>query len=222
MIVYIVTNKINGKQYVGQHCEDSLDNYWKRNIWFAMHDSTDKPYLYSAMRKHGPESFKIEALGIVETKEELDYYEKYLIKALNTKRPNGYNLTDGGDGNSGFKHSPESIQKMSDVKKGKKFSEEHKHKISVALTGNKNYINSPNFLNKKHFLGRKHSEETKQKMSFAQTGDKGNNYGKHASEETKQKMSIAHKGNTARLGKKHSEETKQKISASLRARQNPI
>jgi hypothetical protein len=30
--------------------------------------------------------------------------EKALIQELNTKVPNGYNLTNGGDGTLGFKH----------------------------------------------------------------------------------------------------------------------
>lgn len=60
--------------------------------------------------------------------------------------------------------------------------------------------------------GRIFSEESKQKMSDAQMGNK-NHLGYKNSEESKQKMSDAHKGKTpGNKGKHISEETKNKIS----------
>ena len=50
-------------------------------------------------------------------------------------------------------------------------------------------------------FGRRHSEETKQKMSEAQKGEKNHGFGKHLSEETKKKISEAHKGKP--LSKEH-------------------
>ena len=83
---------------------------------------------------------------------------------------------------------------------------------------------SPNGYNLKEGGGNrgKLSEESKQKMSEANIGEKNHNYGKTPSEETKQKMSEANLGKThsdetkqkmreAKLGKKCSDETKQKI-----------
>ena len=55
-------------------------------------------------------------------------------------------------------------------------------------------------------FGRRHSEETKQKMSEAQKGEKNHGFGKHLSEETKAKLSKANKGKII------SEETRKKIS----------
>jgi len=69
---------------------------------------------------------------------------------------------------------------------GRKFTEEHKLKLSLASIGKKNH------------LGHKHSNETKKKLSEFHKG-------KHHSEETKLKISLANKG------KKHTEETKRKI-----------
>lgn len=63
--------------------------------------------------------------------------------------PNGYNLTSGGDGQSGYKHTEESKKKMSlnnywlgkeGVNKGKKFSDEHKKKLSDLHKGKPNNI----------------------------------------------------------------------------------
>ena len=72
------------------------------------------------------------------SKEELDRWEKYFIKSRDTKNPNGYNLTDGGEGLAGMKHKPETIAKMSATKLGKKRSAETRAKISAARTGEKN------------------------------------------------------------------------------------
>ena len=50
----------------------------------------------------------------------MDYLEKYLIAYFNTTNPEfGYNVTKGGEGVSGFKHSEESKAKMAAAKIGK-------------------------------------------------------------------------------------------------------
>ena len=54
--------------------------------------------LASAMRKHGPTNFSVQVLGQVQTREELDNLERLWIAALDSRKPNGYNL-DGGGGN---------------------------------------------------------------------------------------------------------------------------
>jgi hypothetical protein len=96
--------------------------------------------------------------------------------------------------------------------------------------------------------GRTHSEETKQKMSIAQGGEKHPMYGKvpwnkdktgcfssetrkkmseirmdkPLSEETRKRMSESHKGKKHPMyGKKHSDETKKKISAAQKGKKKP-
>ena len=75
----------------------------------------------------------------------------------------------------------------------------------------------------------KPSDESRQKMSEAQTGEKNHNYGKTMSDESRQKLSKSHCGKThteetkqmmseAHCGKTHTEETKQKLSRSLTGR----
>jgi hypothetical protein len=87
------------------------------------------------------------------------------------------NLTDGGDGTSGYKPSEESKKKMSESQKGivspnkgNTYSEETRKKLSDINKGNRNK------------LGTKLSEESKNKCSESQRGKK-------LSEETKNKMS---------------------------------
>jgi hypothetical protein len=95
------------------------------------------------------------------------------------------NLTDGGDGISGWLASKETRRKMSNYHKGKHHLEETKKKIRDS--------------NK----GKKLSEETKEKIGKAQKGKIGKgNTGKIHSKETKKKMSESQRGRI------HLEETK--------------
>jgi group I intron endonuclease len=215
MFVYLVTNKINGKKYVGQHSGSNLQRYWDRHVRMALASPTDRVRaIYSAIRKYGADSFEIEPLLIVDTKEEMDFHEIDLIKRLNTKVPHGYNLTDGGDGV--LNPSQESRQKMSDSHKGKKQSEETKRKRAEKLTG------------------QKRSEETKKKMSLAQEGNQ-NGLGHVKSESARRKISEANMGNKNSVGavrtpeylirlskrskgRTFSEDTKRKMSESASTR----
>lgn len=71
------------------------------------------------------------------------------------------------------------------------------------------------------YVGRPHgyraSEETRQRMSAAQVGNK-KCVGRVISEETRRKIGEANKGKQARLGAVLSDETKKKISDSLKKR----
>jgi hypothetical protein len=150
------------------------------------------------------------------------------------------NLTNGGDGPSGRKHTEEWKQANSERMKGRKPSAETKKKMSVAAMGNKKSLGKkkPRELverlaalsrGKKRsleliaklrairlanptFKGRTHSAETIEKISAPQRG-------RPKSEETKIRMrkpkSEAHKQKLreANLGKKVSEETRAKIVA---------
>lgn len=81
--------------------------------------------------------------------------------------------------------------------------------------------------------GRKHTEESKHKMSKAQSGEKSFMYGKHHTNETKLKISESHSGEKNHMygktgeknplfGKHLSEEMKKKISESLLGSNHPM
>jgi hypothetical protein len=92
---------------------------------------------------------------------------------------------------------------------GGNHSKECKEKISIALKGRIPW-------NKNKTGLQKHSEETKMKMSAANSGENHPNYGKTPSDETKMKMSAAQSGeNNPNYGKTPSDETKMKLSAAL-------
>lgn len=93
--IYAITNKINGKQYVGKTTLTVADR-WKQHI----HDSKTRKGeirpLYSAFKKYGIENFKIEELEKC-SNDILSDREIYWIDKLDTYN-NGYNATFGGDG----------------------------------------------------------------------------------------------------------------------------
>jgi group I intron endonuclease len=131
MLVYLVTNKINGKMYVGQTSQ-SLRKRWNRHKSPMNHRRSS--YLFNAICKYGAGNFEVEPLVIVGTKQEMDFYETELIKFLDLRDPSkGYNLTEGGGGMLGFKLSDETRKKMSAHVK----SPQHCKKISEAKMGNK-------------------------------------------------------------------------------------
>lgn len=127
--VYKITNIINQKIYVGITKEQYLSHrFWSH----ANRKRSSGAYLHWAIKKHGVANFVIELLHDYATPDEAKQMEIKLIAdwQLNRHRyPNGIgmNLTDGGDGSYGCRHSVESLAKMTGVNN-------HNH----GLTGCKN------------------------------------------------------------------------------------
>jgi group I intron endonuclease len=172
MIIYKITNQINGRIYIGQTVM-TLARRWNQH-------STSKKNspLYNAFRRYGPENFTIEAICSALAPEYLNELEQYFIGYYNSLLPNGYNLTTGGD--SAFRRSQHTKDLQSLAMRGHEVSLQTRAKISETLKGRPSVR-----------LGSTHTDETKKKISEAQTG-------RIVSEETKAKMSAAHK---ARLAK---------------------
>ena len=91
MVIYLVTNKINGKRYVGQTVR-TLNERWKDHCRVK-----DDNYFHRAIHKYGKENFTIEVIDSATTLDELDEKEIYWIHKLNTIFPKGYNLKEGGN-----------------------------------------------------------------------------------------------------------------------------
>jgi len=163
--IYLRTNLVNGKQYVGQATDFKRREYQWKNISTPYAGD----YINKAREKYGIENWKVEVLKECEAIDELNYWEKYYIETLNTKRPYGYNLNDGGKGQVGFKHSEESKDKMSKSQMGKRKgihrTEEVKKKISEATKGIRRSLG---------MTGHKHSNESKKKMAESKKGKQSN------------------------------------------------
>lgn len=219
-VIYVRPNLINGKKYVGQATTKRFKE--RQKTWKNLNKPYAGPAINAARAKYGIDNFGFEILKECND-DELDYWEKYYIKELNTKAPYGYNLTDGGEGMTGYTHSEETRKKLSECHKGKHLSEETKRKISEGKKGRhiseewKRKIGEGNKGKKPWCKGKHLSEETKKKMSDAQKGEKSNMYGKHLSEEHKKKLSEALKGEKNNMyGKHHTDETKKKMSEALK------
>ena len=207
--IYLITDTTNGMKYTGKHhyhIEGQLDP--------SYHGSGT---IIKNIYKKRPETLKEEYIKTCYSEEEMCSDEQYYIKLFKTLWPNGYNLTEGGDGlipceetrrklslaQKGKHVSSETRKKISDYRKGKHHTEETKKKLSNSHKGL--------FAGEKHpMFGKHHTEESKRKNRESNLGKPSPNKGKHHTEETKKKISNANKG-------KHlSEETKKKISAATK------
>jgi group I intron endonuclease len=156
--IYLVTNKINRKRYVGQTKDNDIETRWKKHRRVCKHSLGR--YLLAAYRKYGVENFELKIICVC-FDDDCDKYEDEYIRKFNTIAPNGYNLRSGG-GNKG-KHHADTLKLMSQKLKGRVWAppatEETRKKLSEAMKGEKN----PNF-------GKPMSEEQKQKISATMKG----------------------------------------------------
>jgi group I intron endonuclease len=148
------------------------------------HSEETKKKIGNAVKGKGKGTFHSE-----ETKKKISLANsgRYASHSEEVKREIGRKIGMANKGNQhtlGLKHTEETKRKMSSVRKGKPFSEEHKQKIREANTG------------------RRHSEETKKKIGEVHKGKIAWNKGVSMSEEHRE----AHKG------WHHTEEAKRKIS----------
>lgn len=131
MLIYKVTNRINGKVYIGQTTK-TLQRRWTKHCIAAKSDNI--PF-HAAIRKYGAENFIVEQIDVAANIDELNKKEVYWIKHYNSMLPNGYNACEGGNGMSGFKVSEKTKVKLRYSHLGKKASAETKAKMSVAQKG---------------------------------------------------------------------------------------
>jgi group I intron endonuclease len=155
--IYCIENTINGKKYIGL----SIDVILRMN---KKHKHSTP--LINAIEKYGKESFIKYVVEYCDA-EDLQEREMFYIKEWKTKVPDGYNLTDGGEGNTGYHPSEDTKKKMSNIAMGRKKSDETKHKMSESRLGI-------------HF-----SSETLEKMSEAK---KGIPYNEERKKEAKERM----------------------------------
>lgn len=230
--IYKIINIINGKIYVGQRKSKVIP---ENDIKYFGSGVVIK----SSIKKYGKDNFEKEIIEICNSIN-INEREIFWICKLNSMLPNGYNLTEGGDGFRGMKFSQEHKINLSKAIKKSITPERRKMMSEVA----KNRVDSMETRAKKSksFLGRKHSEETKNKLrelnlgkvptlstrvlwSKQRKGREAWNKGKLSSEESKLKSSLAHTGiklseitreriSKSNMGKIISEETKNKISNS--------
>lgn len=88
--VYCLTNKLNGKKYIGQTFD--VENRWKDKE----ESYKDCTALYTALCEVGWDNFEHEIIIDHLTADEADNMETKLIAEMNTLMPNRYNIKKGG------------------------------------------------------------------------------------------------------------------------------
>ena len=138
--IYITTNLVNGKQYIGQCCYKKRDKRTKRN-WETYLGSGKA--LLRAIKKYGVESFTREILCVTFSLEDSNHLEELIIKDYNAiTNPNFYNIASKAYSTKGFT--------------GKRHTDEHKRYMSEKYS-----INHPN-------KGKSWSPEVRKHMSESQ------------------------------------------------------
>ena len=167
--VYIHTNKINNKKYIGV-TRQLPEQRWKNGKGYVRNE-----YFYRAIQKYGWDNFEHEVVLVNLTKEQAEMFEVEMIKYYRSNQKEfGYNIEGGGNLH-------------------KEVSEETRQKVRESKLGNKN----PNFgkcgkLNP--FYGKHHTEEMKEYYRKINSGNNSPWYGRKHTEEEKRKISEANKG----------------------------
>lgn len=222
-VIYRIYHKETMRSYVGQTCLP------ERRIRDHFNLKQGCLFIQRAIKKYGKDAFVVEILEKDVPESQLSKMEILCIRFFNSKAPNGYNLTEGGEGSRGLIHSDTTRRRISEAKKGSYPTPEQRKTLRTAQAGQNN-----------GFFGKTHSPETRKKLSEAAKGRIPWNKGKTHSPKTREKMALnsgrkgkppwnkgktgiysdealralsdANKGNTWNKGKKHSDETRQKIS----------
>lgn len=176
--VYLITNRVNGKRYVGITCRGYLERF-KEHVHESMNGS--KSILHNAIRKYGPDNFDVILLeGGISDKDSCSR-EMYYISLYNTMYTSGigYNMTQGGGGVVGYRHTEDTRRKISNSLSGHVFPESRNKKIQEAMTGREYKPEWREALSKSRlgrfckeensFYGKHHTSESKEKVSRANT-----------------------------------------------------
>lgn len=179
--IYKISNKIDGKIYIGSHKTKSLDDSYMGS----------GKYLKYAQDKHGIENFTKQILFVFDTPEEMYAKEAELVDEEFIAENNTYNIKVGGFGgfdylnSTGLNNSSKSVETLS--KPGLMLAS---RLINDVEYRNRHIERSSLMMSNRHRLGectydnfknKTHSEETKIKIgmknSIAQAGDKNSQFG---------------------------------------------
>lgn len=189
-VIYAIFNIVNDKCYVGQtfkknkRCKDH-----KINLRLNTHRNK---HLHAAYNKYGKDAFIFVILENLFDTSNLDDRENYWIKALKPE----YNKAPIGGSCLGFKHSQETRELLSKIRKGKKRTGEALENIRAGQKKRPPVSEEAKENMRRAQLGKKWTEERKQKRSIDMIGNTNNNGKKRLkpmSRETRAKIAAAHR-----------------------------
>lgn len=172
MIIYKITNLLNGKCYIGQTIF-SIEVRKKRHIRDSKKHSLYP--IHRALSKDGIDNFKWEELERCDCKASLDVTENLkIIEHHSHISEGGYNLTWGGEGCSGYKHTDDMKKYISERQIGpknhrydKKLSSEMRDKFVYSRKGKKATLDTKKRMSENHsryWLGKHSTKEAIEKM----------------------------------------------------------
>jgi group I intron endonuclease len=183
--IYCIKNLLNGKVYIGQAAH--LERRIYEHKYYLKLGKDKSVALQRAITKYGLENFEFSILEYCQCSELNDKEIFYIQEYDSTNRKFGYNISSGGgSGLVGYKWPKSFGEKISKAKKGWVMRQEQKDLLSKLHTG------------------KIVSEETRKRMSIANTKEKHPMWGKHHSPETIQGYKEARSGEKAyQFGKKN-------------------
>lgn len=129
--IYVFTNQINNKKYVGQTNNPSRRLREHKSAYQNKNASSYDSVFHRAIRKYGWENFSFEIIDQANTQEEINQLEKYYIKEYDSLVWNnkGYNIELGGSTERdpySLLYSPEIIQCIKqNLKEGQTYEQIH-------------------------------------------------------------------------------------------------
>lgn len=174
-IIYLLKNKITGKQYVGK-TKGKFKNYINgyKNL---LSDSSKRPIIRS-MLKHGFENFECKIIDIAMNLKQLNDLERKYILQYNCKNPQfGYNVAKGGEGGVGGPHFTGHLHTDQTKQKMRNFPTSH-FATNAGRVLDENWRKNIGKASSKRFKGIPKTEEHRKKLKDAMFGKIPVNKGK--------------------------------------------
>lgn len=135
-IIYLITNKVSGKQYVGQSIR-TMRQRWNAHIGETRR-AKPRQVISCVIKRYGAENFAVEEIDQARSRDHINALETEWIDTLETLIPNGYNVLRAERG-----------ARIGAIQGGKRkaLSAEHREKIRVSLLGNKYKLGKPSVFN---------------------------------------------------------------------------
>jgi len=178
MLIYKITNKINGKIYIGQTIQTLVDRI-SNHLADSKRDRIKrvKSKLHRAISKYGITNFVFEVLDTADSQDELNQKEqKYVTEFKSNVDTIGYNLLSGGKQNG--KHSRESLEKM----KASSLKMLKKRKDEGIAHWNKGRLSTP-----------ESNEKRRQKILGVKCPQRGNTYSLEKRKQISERMILVRK-----------------------------
>ena len=174
--LYQITNKINGKKYVGVHKTKDLDDEYMGSGKILRH----------AIEKYGIENFEKSILEMFTTSEDMFSREKEIVNEEFLSRDDVYNIRRGGSGGFDYINKNRLNGAIVHSRKGNKnsfYGKTHTEETKAIIREHRLNQIMPlrtiehNEKIRQSLIGKKHTEERKRKVSEANKGKVAYNKG---------------------------------------------